>query len=66
MTKQCTWPSCLTEDQQDALADEVLRQMAGAEPTPPGPDQRHVCRCGAGDPDIEVEPEGLRWWRDDR
>jgi hypothetical protein len=55
MTKQCTWPSCLTEDQQDALADEVLRQMAGAEPTPPGPDQRHMCRCGTGTPGLREQ-----------
>lgn len=42
---ECTWPSCLTEEQQQELADGVLRQMAGEEPSAPQPDQRTVCRC---------------------
>lgn len=45
MTTKCTWPACLTDEQQQELADEVLRQMAGEEPSAPQPDQRAVCRC---------------------
>ncbi|MFD4662483.1 hypothetical protein [Streptomyces halstedii] len=41
----CRWPACLTEGQQRALADEVLRQMEGKPPSPPPPDQFASCGC---------------------
>jgi hypothetical protein len=43
--KNCVWPSCLTEAEQDELADEVVRQMRGEAPAPPKPDRRTVCGC---------------------
>lgn len=43
--KRCTWPACLTEEQQEKLAQEVVRQMVGEEPSPPLPDPRPICGC---------------------
>jgi hypothetical protein len=41
----------MTTAERETAADAVARWSAD---------------LNAGDPDIEVEPEGLRWWRDDR
>jgi hypothetical protein len=43
--------SKMTTAERETAADAVARWSAALH---------------AGDPDIEVEPEGLRWWRDDR
>lgn len=40
----CTWPDCLTPEQQTELADQVTASMLG-EKTTPGPDQRPICGC---------------------
>lgn len=44
-SKICAWPSCLSADQKDELAAEVVRQAHGEASSPPPPDQRLTCRC---------------------
>jgi hypothetical protein len=55
LPEPCRWPDCLSEEQQQALADEVTRQMAGEDPSPPIPDQRSICGCVEA-PERQVGP----------
>jgi len=47
MTKPCSWPTCLTEEQQQHLAD-ILAAADRGEETVPMPDQRPICGCFDG------------------
>lgn len=53
--KPCTWPSCLSEEEQTRLAESVDRDEA----TPfPIIDPRLLCKC--------TEPSGLNLMRGDQ
>lgn len=58
----CTWPSCLSAEQQTALADEVLSQMSGNPASPATADPCVACGCQRADgtteqADTETAPE---------
>lgn len=48
---RCTWPECLTPEQQQRLVEDIARTDRGKDPVIE-PDQRLVCGCvdlGGGD-----------------
>jgi hypothetical protein len=52
--KSCRWPACLSEAEQQQVADDVDAGMRGEETTP-GPDPRPGCGCVDGGPDLTRE-----------
>lgn len=54
LAPSCRWPSCLSEAEQQQVADDVDASMRG-EATVPGPDPRPGCGCVDRGPDLTRE-----------
>lgn len=54
LAPSCRWPACLSEAEQQQVADDVGASMRGEE-TVPGPDPRPGCGCVDRGPDLTRE-----------